>query len=112
MLKALALEVRVADRQHLIDQQDLGIEMHSHGKGQPHIHPRREVLDRCLHEIGELAEFDDRVVVPVDLAPTKAEQSPVQIYVLTTAVLGMKAGTKLQQRRDTATDLNPTQVRP
>src|SRR5262249_52701067 len=112
MLKALPLKVRVADRQHLIDQENLGIEVHSDGKRQSHVHPRREVLDRRLHEIGELTEFDDRVVVPVDLAPAESEQSPIQVHVLAPAVLGMEARTKFQQRRDTAADLNPAEVRP
>src|SRR5215831_1772402 len=112
MLKALPLEVRVAARQHLIDQGNLGIEVHSDGKRQSHVHPRREVLDRRLQEIGELTEFDDRVVVPVDLAPAESEQSPVQIHVLPPGVLGMEARTKFQQRRDTAADLNAAKVRP
>src|SRR5262249_31318757 len=38
LAQALLLERRVADRQHLVDEQDLGFQMRGDGKGQAHEH--------------------------------------------------------------------------
>ena len=48
--EALALERRVADRQDLVDEQDLGLEVRGHGEGQAHVHAGGVALDRRVEE--------------------------------------------------------------
>ena len=56
--EALLLEVGVADRQHLVDQQDVGLQEGGNGETQPHLHAEGEELDLTVDgvvEPGELA---------------------------------------------------------
>src|SRR2546425_5560579 len=46
----------VAYGQHLVDEQDVGIAVHSDGERETHVHTRRIPLDRGIHEIPELRE--------------------------------------------------------
>ena len=58
------LEMQVADRQHLVHDQNFGLEVRGHRKRQPHEHAARVVLDRRVDELLELGERDDRVELP------------------------------------------------
>ena len=51
LAQALVLERRVADRQHLVDEQDLRLEVGGDGEGQPHVHAARVALDRRVEEL-------------------------------------------------------------
>ena len=57
----LALEGGVADGEHLVDEQDLRLEVGGDGEGQPHRHPARVALDRRVEERLDLGELDDLV---------------------------------------------------
>ena len=61
------LEVGVADREDLVEQQDVGIEVGGNREPQPHVHARRVVLERHVDEVLEARVLDDRVVDAVDL---------------------------------------------
>ena len=39
-VEALLLEDLVADGEHLVDQQDVGVDVDGHGEAQPHVHAR------------------------------------------------------------------------
>ena len=43
---ALALEALVADGQHLVDDQDVGVDVDGHGEAEPHVHARGVELHR------------------------------------------------------------------
>ena len=47
----LRLELGVADRQHLVDHQDLGLEVRRDGEGEPDVHADRVALDRRVDEL-------------------------------------------------------------
>ena len=49
--EAAALEFGVADRQHLVYNQDFRAEMRGHGEGQPDIHARRVPLDGRIQKL-------------------------------------------------------------
>ena len=51
----------VADREDLVDDQDLGLEMGGHGEGQAHVHAAGVALDRRVEELLDLGELDDLV---------------------------------------------------
>ena len=97
----------VADRQHLVDQQDVRVGVHRHREPQPHVHAGGVVLDRLLHEVGEAGELDDRVVAAVDLAPREPEDGAVDVDVLAAGDLGVEAGAELDQRGDAAVHHHP-----
>ena len=44
-VEALLLEGGVADREHLVDQQDVGVHLDRHREGQTHVHARGVVLE-------------------------------------------------------------------
>ena len=109
--QALALEAEVADGQHLVDQEDLGLEMGSHGEGQAHVHAGGVPLDRGVEELGDLGELDDVVELPPDLGPRHAQDGAVQVDVLAAAELLVEAHADLEQAADATVDLRPARGR-
>ena len=88
LAEALLLKARVADGQHLVDDQDLRVEMRRHGEGQAHVHAARVALHRRVQEAADLAELDDLVELALDLGPRHAEDGAVQLDVLAAGELG------------------------
>ena len=64
LVEALLLERRVADRQHLVDQQDVGVDLDRDREREPDVHARGVVLELEVDELLELGERDD-VVEPL-----------------------------------------------
>ena len=58
---ALLLEGGVADRQHLVDQQDVGVDLDHQREPEPDQHPGGVVLQLQVDELAELGEVDDLV---------------------------------------------------
>ena len=67
--EALALERLVADRQRLVDHQDVGVDVDGGGEGEPHVHAARVGLDRLVDEVADVGEAGDGVEALVDLGP-------------------------------------------
>ena len=61
LVEALLLERGVADREHLVDEQDVGIDLDSNREREPDLHPRGVVLELEVDELLELGERDDLV---------------------------------------------------
>ena len=59
--EAAALELRVADRQHLVDEQDLGLEVRGDREREAHVHAARVALDGRVDELLDSGELDDLV---------------------------------------------------
>ena len=74
-LHALALERLVADRQDLVDEEDVGIGVDGDGERQPHVHARGVELHGRVDEVADAAEGDDRVELRVDLRTASAPGS-------------------------------------
>ena len=60
------LKIGVADREDLVEQQDVGIEIRRDREPQPHVHARRVVLDRHVDEMFEPRVLHDGVVDALD----------------------------------------------
>ena len=60
-VEALALERLVADREHLVDEEDVGVDVDGDREPEPHVHARRVVLHLLVDELLELGEVDDLV---------------------------------------------------
>ena len=82
LAQALALKLGVADRQHLVDDQDLRLQVRGHRERQPHVHAARVALDRRVDEPLDPGELDDLVELRLDLAPAHAEDRAVEEDVL------------------------------
>ena len=66
LVEALLLESRIADREYLVHEQDVGVDLDHHRKGEPHVHAGRVVLQLEVDEFLELREFDD----PLEALPS------------------------------------------
>ena len=82
LVEALLLEVGVADREHLVDQQDVGVDLDRGRECEPDVHPRRVVLELEVHEVLELGERDDVVEALLRLLARKAEHDRVDDHVV------------------------------
>ncbi len=97
LAEALRLELGVADREHLVDEHDLGLQVRGDGEGEPHLHPRRVPLHGSVEEAPHAGELDDLVESAGDLPPLHSEDDPVEIHVLAPRQLGMEARADLEQ---------------
>jgi hypothetical protein len=102
--EALALEGLVADGEHLVDDQDVRLEVRGDGERQAHVHPARVALHGGVDEPLHLRERDDLVELRLDLAPPHPEDGAVQVDVVAAGELGVEAGADLEQRADGAAD--------
>ena len=102
LAEALALERRVADREHLVDDQDLRLQVRGDGEREAQLHAARVALDGRVDEPLDLGELDDLVELALDLPPLHAEDRAVEEDVLAARQLGMEARADLEQRADAA----------
>ncbi len=102
LAQALFLERGVADGQHLVDDQNLRLQMRRHGKRQPHVHAAGIALDLRIEEFFDFREGHDLVEPPGDIAPAHAENGAVEIDVFAPGEIGMEARADLQQAADAA----------
>ena len=96
-VEALALERLVADGQHLVDEQHVGVDVHRDRETEAHVHPRRVVLDLLVDEPFELGELDDVVEARLDVLALETEHRRVHVHVLAAGELGMEPGAELEQ---------------
>ena len=57
--EAAPLELRVADGEHLVDEEDLRLEVRSHREREAHVHAARVALHRGVDELLDAGELDD-----------------------------------------------------
>ena len=112
LLQAPPLELGVADGEHLVDEQDVGVHVDRHGEAEPYVHARRVVLHRRVDEVLEPGEVDDLVEALVELLLGHAEDRAVEEDVLPSGQLGMEAGSELEERGDLAVGLDAPLFRP
>ena len=104
LLVALALEGLIADRQHLVDQQDVGVDIDGDREPEPDVHARRVVLHRLVDEGADAGEVDDLVEAAPELLLGEPEDGPVEEDVFPAGQLGVESGTQLEQRRHLPVD--------
>ena len=68
LVEALVREALVADREHLVHEQHVGIDVDRHREAQTHVHARRIRLDRRVDELAQLGELHDLVEALLDFA--------------------------------------------
>ena len=101
-VEALALERLVADRQHLVDEEDVGLDVHRDREAETDVHARRVEAHLGVDELVELGEGHDVVEAPGELLARHPEDGAVEVDVLAAGELGVEPGAELEQRRDPA----------
>ena len=96
--KPKMLEFGVADREHFIDDEDVGFHVSGDGEGEPHVHATRIALDRGIQELFDSCEGHYLVELACDLTPAHAENRAVEEYILSPRELWMKTGPNLKER--------------
>src|SRR5262249_27315683 len=94
----------VADREHFVDHQNLGLEVRSNRKGQAQSHSTGIAFDRGVDELAYIREVDNVVELAIDLSPGHSEDCAVQIDVLPSGQVEMEASAHFQQTRHAAVD--------
>ena len=110
--EAPPLELGVADGEHLVDEQDLGLEVRGDRERESHVHPARVALHRRVEERRSTpANSTISSKLACDLAAPHPEDRAVQVDVLAAGQLGVEAGADLEQAADAAADLRPARRR-
>ena len=102
------LEKHVSDRQRLIDNEDLRINVDRHRKRQTHKHTAGIRLARLVYKFADIRKFQNIVQSCIHLLPGESHHHAVEIYVFDAGVFHVKARAKLQQRRDSPVNLDLT----
>ncbi len=100
----------VADREHLVDEHDVGVGLDHHREREPDHHPRRVVLELEVGEVAQLGEVEHRVEPAPRLAPAEAHHHAVEDDVLARRQLGVEADAELDERRQPAGHADPAGV--
>ena len=107
-----AAERRVADRQHFVDEHDVGVAVDRDAEAEARVEAGRVALHRRVDQPLDVGEADDGVELAIDLLARQAEQAGAEVDVLAAGQLGMKAGAELDQRHDVAGDAHRAARRP
>ena len=99
LVQALALERLVADGEHLVDQQHVGVDVHGDREGEPHVHARGVELHLGVDELLDAGELDDLVEVLVGLRAGQAQDRGVQEDVLAPGEVGVEPGARAPAAR-------------
>ena len=104
LVEALLLERGVPDGEHLVDQQDVGVDLDGGGECEPNVHPRRVVLQLEIDELLELGERQDVVETLCRLLAGKPEHDRVDDHVVPSGEIRIESDAELDERRQTAVD--------
>src|SRR5262245_28161930 len=99
---ALPLERLVADREHLVQEQDVRVDVHGDREAEPHVHPGRVRPHGQVDEALELRERDDLVHPLAHVLALETVDRAAEEDVLAAGEIGVEAGAELEQRADRA----------
>jgi hypothetical protein len=96
---ALHLKALVPDRERLVDEQNVGLDVGGDRERETGRHAGRISADRRVDELLELRPLDDTRRPAAHLGPREAEQRALEHDVLPPGQLPVKAQTELEKRR-------------
>ena len=108
---ALALERLVPDRQDLIEEQDVGVDMGNHREGEPHSHSRREVLELQVDEVLELRHLDDLLEARPSVPGFESHHHAVELDVVASRELVVEPDAEIDDRSHATGDPDAAGVR-
>ena len=103
-LHALVLELLVPYGEHLVHDQDLGLQERRHSKREPDIHTAGITLHGGVDELLDSGEGDDVVEFGGDLLPGHAEDGAIHEDVVPAGQIALKACSYLEKAADPAVD--------
>ena len=106
LAEALALELLVADREDLVEQEHVCVDVRGDGEPEPHVHPRRVRSHGQVDELLEPRERNDLVQLLPHVRAREAVDRPVEEDVLAPGQVGVEAGAELEQRAHASTDIH------
>ncbi len=109
-VEALLCEGGVANRKHLIDEQDLRVDLDRDGERQAHVHARRVVLELELLELAQFGEVDHRVIAGARLARREAHHDAVEHHVVARGQILVEADPELDEGRQAPVHPDPPAV--
>src|SRR5207244_4183966 len=102
-LLTFGLKCQIADRQHFVEEQDIGLQMGGDGETEPQVHSGRIALDRNFQKLAQTGKFDDAIQLARDLRAAHAQDGSAEIDVFAARQLIVESGTDLDQRRQPST---------
>src|SRR5579884_1248083 len=111
LAEALALELLVADREHLVEEQHVRLDVRRDREAEAHVHPRRVRPHRHVDEFLEPGEGDDLVELLADRRAAQAVDRALQEDVLAPGHLRVEPRAELEQRADASADGDVTRGR-
>ena len=97
-----AEKLSVTYREHLVDQEDMRLEVRGNGEGEPHLHAIRVPLDRRIDERCDAGEVHNLVEPPEDVAPLHSQNGAIDEDVLAPGQLRVKTRPNLEERPHTS----------
>ena len=94
----LAPEARVADRQRLVDQEDVGLHVDGDREREPAVHPGRVRAHRHVHELAKLGELRDLLVLRGHLLAGQTGRQAAEDDVVPTGEPSVEADAEREQR--------------
>ena len=101
---AFVLEHKVADRQNLITDKDVGLNLGRNGKAKARDHAAGIVFDRHIDKIPQLGKVDDAVEMLLHIGTVMAQHRAVQKDIFPRGQVQIKACAQLDKRRDLTVD--------
>src|SRR5262245_43552798 len=106
LVQTLVGKCLVTDREHFVDEQNIGIHIDRDRKTKAHVHAGRVRFHRRVDKFVELGKPHDVVEAIGNLATTEAQHQAVDVHVLATGDLRMKSRAQLDERRHATLDTN------
>ena len=103
---AFCLEKYITNRQCLIYNQDLRIDIDGNCKGKTYKHTAGIGFHRLMDIISDICKSKDIIQLCVDLFLRKADHGTVQIHILKPGIFHIKTGSQFQKGRNTSIDLH------
>jgi hypothetical protein len=105
-LVALLLKASVADGQHFVDQNDVGIFRGGTGEREPQEHAGRVRAHRAIEELTELRELFYGALASRRIFGVARDQTMIEAGVFAPRELGKEAAAEIEQRGDAAVHLD------
>ena len=110
--QALGLEADVADTQHLVDEQHVGIQVRGDRESKARLHPRAVPFYRRVDERRHPGEVNNLIQTRRDLALFHTHDRALQVHVLATGEIRMETRGDFDQRADATVHVTGAARRP
>src|SRR5882724_8187862 len=102
LAQTLLLKLRIADRQHFVDQKYFCLHVRSDGKGEPHVHAARITLHGRVDKLFDFGKRYDLVKLQINFGLSHSQDRAVEINVFAPGKFRVKTGADFEQRTNAA----------